>query len=143
MATYLATATIGEFDLTESTGPGGLPIINAIDRDLGPDADDGLVDTNRQLAFYSDTFGPYPFGSYGAIVDDDDIGYALETQTRPIYSGPPSTGLVAHEMAHMWFGDSVTLGRWQDIWLNEGFAVYASWLWSEHEGGPTPERALR
>jgi aminopeptidase N len=95
-------------------------------------------------------FGPYPFSTVGAIVDNqDDLFFALETQTRPVYSklfwqdgeGNPVNGdsVVVHELAHQWFGDKIALARWQDIWLNEGFATYAEWLWAEHEGQATPQ----
>jgi aminopeptidase N len=98
----------------------------------------------------SAAFGPYPFSTVGAIVDSqDDLFFALETQTRPVYSkyfwldaqGNPVNGdfVVVHELAHQWFGDDVALARWQDIWLNEGFATYAEWLWAEHEGDGTPQ----
>ena len=97
----------------------------------------------------SEAFGPYPFRTAGGIVDNhDDLFFALETQTRSVYSkyfwldqqGNPTNGdfVVAHEMAHQWFGDDLALARWQDIWLNEGFATYAEWLWSEYEGQGTP-----
>ncbi len=93
------------------------------------------------IAFLSESFGPYPFSAAGGIVDDaDGLGFALENQTRPVYSktffNSPESGdaVVVHELAHQWFGDSLALERWQHIWLNEGFATYAEWLWSEREG---------
>jgi aminopeptidase N len=87
------------------------------------------------IAFLEETFSLYPFNSSGAIVDDDSVGYALETQTRPVYSRVARESTVVHELAHQWFGNAVSPERWQDIWLNEGWATYAEWLWSEDSGG--------
>jgi aminopeptidase N len=137
MATYLATASVGNYDLRFYRGPRGLPIIDAVDKDLGPHADDGLAHQAEMIRFFERRFGRYPFVTYGAIVDDDSIGYALETQTRPIYSGAPDESTVAHELAHQWFGNAVSPHRWQDIWLNEGWATYLSWMWLAGNGGPT------
>jgi hypothetical protein len=109
-------------------------------RPLGEVAGDSLARQNEVLNFLSSRFGPYPFAVAGGIVDDEDrIGFALETQTRPIYSKyffyDPLNGdsVVVHELAHQWYGDSLTVARWQHIWLNEGFATYAEWLWAERE----------
>jgi aminopeptidase N len=137
MATYLATASVGNYELRFHRGPRGLPIIDAVDRDLPPEADDGIDQQVQMIRFFERRFGRYPFIAYGAIVDDDSIGYALETQTRPIYSGGAGEGTVAHELAHQWFGNAVSPHRWQDIWLNEGWATYLSWMWLAGNGGAT------
>jgi hypothetical protein len=98
------------------------------------------------IAFLADTFGAYPFSAAGGIVDAVDVGFALENQTRPVYSpgffgGPDGNDfVVVHEIAHQWYGDSVAVDTWQHIWLNEGFATYAEWLWSEAEGFETTEQ---
>ncbi|HYO42769.1 MAG TPA: M1 family metallopeptidase [Candidatus Limnocylindrales bacterium] len=101
------------------------------------------------IRFLGDTFGSYPFSTAGGIVDDfTGLGFALETQTRPVYSrdffGSPEGNdfVFVHELAHQWYGDSLAVARWQDIWLNEGFATYAEWLWSEHEGFDTAQQVF-
>ena len=140
MATYLATATVGDFDITTSTGPDGLPILNAVDRDIPPDVGEVLTYIPPMITYFSSLFGPYPFSSAGAIIDDNGrVGYALETQTRPLFSGHPTEGTLAHELSHQWFGDAVSPQQWDEIWLNEGFATAATVFWKEHTGGPTAE----
>ena len=107
---------------------------------LGPTVEASFSRQPEIIDFLSNTFGPYPFSAAGGIVDDfADLGFALENQTRPIYSKffftDPLLGdsVIVHELAHQWYGDSLALARWQHIWLNEGFATYAEWLWSERE----------
>lgn len=139
MATYLATVNIGQYKQVTQTGPDNLPIINY----FPPDFDDPNEAFTRQpeiIAFLSEKFGSYPFDVAGGIVANFELGIALETQTRPIYGIETSEGIVVHEIAHQWFGDSVSVASWDQIWLNEGFATYAELLWVEYLDG---EEALQ
>lgn len=142
MAAYLATATVGDFTLQQYTTAAGLPIIDAIDPTRLGTPVAALARTEQMLTFFTERFGPYPFVSYGAIVDDDSVGYALETQTRSFFSRTASEGTVAHELAHQWMGNHVSPGRWADIWLNEGWATYATWVWNEDRGIRTAQTAF-
>ena len=107
---------------------------------IGEIATGSLARQPEIIAFLEGSFGRYPFNAAGGIVDDLDVGFALENQTRPIYSPVffsdsfSGDSVIVHELAHQWYGDSLTLEAWQHIWLNEGFATYAEWMWAEHEG---------
>ena len=136
MATYLTTATNGDFDFSIQAGPDGLPIYNAIDSD-GFSATQKATAATRFatqpeiISFFSELYGPYPFSSAGAVIDRGGVGYALESQTKPMYDGVPGENTVVHEIAHQWYGNSVTLSIWRDIWLNEGFARFSEWIFRE------------
>ena len=133
MAPYLSTATLGRFELNQYTLPSGIPSYVAVDPTLPKG--NVLRKLPDMVEFYISIFGPYPFEAVGAIVDDaPDVGYALETQTKPVFYRMPDEDTLAHELSHMWYGDSVTLTTWPDIWLHEGFATWAEWIWSEHIG---------
>ncbi|NUR74430.1 MAG: M1 family metallopeptidase [Hamadaea sp.] len=143
MASYLSTFAVGDLRTVESTH-NGKPVRIAIAKTItGSQVEAAVAKTPEICDYFEQYFGAYPFEAYGAIVvDDPELGFSLETQTRPIY--PASMvdngdrgGVVAHELAHQWFGDSVSVKQWADIWLNEGFATYAQWMWQEHAGGPT------
>lgn len=143
MASYLATVAIGRYDIRRSTTPDGLPVYVAVDPSQTKASRKVLARIPEIMTWSEDTFGPYPFSSTGAIVDrPDDAAYALETQNRPFFPGAPDTELLVHELAHQWYGDSVTPRTWRDMWLNEGFATYAEWLWQEEHGGRTAQQVF-
>ncbi|TJZ46115.1 M1 family metallopeptidase [Streptomyces piniterrae] len=144
MATYLATATVGKFDVRTGTTPGGTPIYVATDPTLPTGKVDVYGITAAATDYWSKVFGPYPFEETGAIVDDmPQAGFSLEVQSKPVYSAVRNETTIVHELAHQWFGDSVSVKQWQHIWLNEGFASYAQWLWDEHKGTKSAHDAFR
>ena len=132
MATYLSTATLGKFDLTISK-VGNIPSYVAVDPQLAKGQ--VLSKLPEAVQLYSSIYGPYPFNAVGAIVDSaKNVGYSLETQTKPNFPGTPDELTLVHELSHMWFGDSLTLTKWPDIWLHEGFATWSEWIWNERQG---------
>ncbi|MGD6979644.1 MULTISPECIES: M1 family metallopeptidase [Citricoccus] len=94
----------------------------------------------EMMACFSQHFGPYPFARYTAVVTDDPLEIPLEAASLSIFGSNHLTGswaaerLVAHELAHQWFGNALTLRQWKDIWLHEGFACYSEWLWGAESG---------
>ena len=152
MASYLTTATNGPFETRFGRLPNGLPEYNAVDPDtrvLRTDppnpalAWDRLKPQPEIVDFFSGLYGRYPFESVGAIIDwAPDVGYALESQTRPNYHRIPGASTVVHEIAHQWFGNAVTLAVWPDIWLNEGFATWSEWIYDERHGGATAQETF-
>ena len=140
MASYLAEVAIGDYQVTDTPGPAGITIRNAFDSTIASDVAPAFASTPDMISFFESLFGPFPFDIYGALVVSERTGEALETQTLSIFgddvvSGDDASVVVPHELAHQWFGDSVSLESWKDIWLNEGFATYGEWLWTEHAGG--------
>jgi aminopeptidase N len=150
MSSYLATATNGTF-LTESYDADGVFMFDAVDpttrvEEADPPnpglAFERLGPQPEIIAFFSDLYGEYPFSAGGGIIDwAPDVGYALESQTRPNYDTIPSASTVVHEIAHQWFGNAVTPSVWPDIWLNEGFATFSEWIYDENHGGPPAQEA--
>jgi aminopeptidase N len=148
-ATYLAFITIGQYDITQDVTADGTPVINAYSQLLPEDFDAAARSSVERTAEITDwettVFGPWPFTARGGVVTPPGtLGFALETQTRPNYSANffragSNPYVVVHENAHQYFGDAVSVAQWKEIWLNEGFASYAEWLWSEKTGEGTAD----
>ncbi|GDY30796.1 M1 family metallopeptidase [Gandjariella thermophila] len=130
IATYLTTVAIDHWTLERSRLADGTPVVDA----YAPGAEDKRELETRLpeiLDFLSSKFGPYPQDAAGGIFLADQIGFSLETQTRPTYAHWANLATIVHENTHQWFGDSVSVDGWRDTCLNECFASYAQWLWAE------------
>lgn len=148
MAPYLMTLAVGRFELTDSTVPGGAVRIDAVPPDTDGAVRAELARFPEMVTFLQDRLGDYPFEAAGNVVVPGMPPTALETQTRSVLSlaalqEPDPDQLLLHELAHQWFGDSVTPETWADVWLNEGPAVYLQWTWAAANGGPSLEQSAR
>ncbi|MDQ0726414.1 M1 family metallopeptidase [Microbacterium sp. W4I20] len=141
-ATYLMTVQIGQY-ADEHVALGETPGRLYYPRALAARVQADFAPLGEMMRVFVDAFGPYPQESYKVVITPDDLEIPLEAQGMAIFGANHVDGargeerLIAHELAHQWFGNSVGVARWQDIWLNEGFACYAEWVWSEASGGPT------
>ena len=150
VAPYLATVQIGGYterpvgtDVTSLAS--GVPQRLVLPEDLVRHATSDFSEQPMMMAAFEQMFGPYPFADYTVVITDDELEMPLEAHGMAVFGRNHIDGhglserLIAHELAHQWFGNSVTVSTWRDIWLHEGFACYAEWLWSERKGGPSAD----
>jgi len=140
MASYLVQVVIGDYELVDAGTVGDVVIRHVLHRSLADEARNAVERTAEMIDLLDDVYGPYPFEAYGVVAVDESLAYAMETQTLTIIgsvttaAGRGADQILLHELAHQWVGDTVSPATWQDIWLNEGFATYAEWLWLERTG---------
>ena len=135
MATYLTVVAVGVYERIDDAASGGIPLRHYVFPELRPEFETATAVTGEALAWMSDLFGPYPFEAYGYVTADVP-GASLETQTMVLLSSNMvGQSTVIHELAHMWFGNWVSLDSWSEMWRNEGFATYVTLMW-QHRDDP-------
>jgi aminopeptidase N len=142
MATELTQLAVGSYDLLWPGRHRGVPIRNVIAPSLRSLGDPAVALTPHHLDWMTDWVGRYPFDIYGSLIVDADLGFALETQTISLYDKFWFTQYgqgvwdptMVHELAHEWFGNSVSPEQWSDLWLNEGHASWYEFVYAEENG---------
>jgi aminopeptidase N len=148
MATYQATVQVGRY-VARPFADSTVPMDIVLPQSRVSELQRGFGRQPEMMRVYVALFGPYPFPAYRVVVTDDELEIPLEAQGLSIFGSNflddawDAERLVAHELAHQWFGNCVTLREWKDIWLHEGFACYAEWLWSERSGRESADEHAR
>lgn len=129
MATYLALVAVGVYERLDDVSPGGIPLRHYIFPEARAEFEPVAATTAVAIDWMSDLFGPYPFEAFGLVMVDG-LSLAMETQTMVLVS-PELLGkkTAVHELAHMWFGNWVSLDSWSEMWRKEGLATYIELLW--------------
>ncbi|GGX71030.1 M1 family metallopeptidase [Streptomyces fructofermentans] len=153
MATELAQVSIGRSTVLHRAGPDGLPVRDVVPTKDREKLEPWLRRTPAQIEWMQEKVGDYPFETYGVLIAAARTGFELETQTlslfereiftRPEYPKWYVESIMVHELAHQWFGDSVSPRTWSDLWLNEGHATWYEALYSEEKAGRPMETRMR
>ncbi|WP_406725163.1 M1 family metallopeptidase [Streptomyces sp. GD-15H] len=153
MATELAQVSIGRSTVLHRTGPQGMPLRDVVPTKHREKLEPWLAKTPDQIAWMEAKVGRYPFETYGLLMADASIGFALETQTLALFeedffteSGHPAwyvESIMVHELAHQWFGNSVSPHTWSDVWLNEGHATWYEMLYAQEKAGPSLDARMK
>ncbi len=146
LPSYLVTIVAGEFAVEEAHA-GKVPLSYWVPKDRTGDITRTFGRTPKMVSYFGELLGtPYPWNKYAQIVVSDFIFGGMENTTATtMYEhimldaraeiDITSDDLIAHELAHHWFGDYVTCRDWSEGWLNEGFATYMEHAWREHHEG--------
>lgn len=151
MDTYQSLLSIGRYEIKQGTAD-GRPYVYAVSDRLSARqrarAFANLARTPEIIADEESIYGPYPYGEIGGLVPGHELWYdGLESATRPVYAARDMTsgnasGLLTHELAHMWFGDHVNLKQWNDVFISEAYASFTAWWRTEKTGGRSADDQL-
>jgi aminopeptidase N len=142
-ASYLTTVAFGDFEMTEDRSASGVPISYWVNRAADPSILSDLRVAPEAMDWLEELLGPYPFDTFGIVVVDSDSG--METQTLVTLGDTDyttSAPVVLHELAHHWYGDTVTPDDWRDMWMNEGMAMYLQGMWEADHGAGTVDEVM-
>lgn len=151
MTTWLATVHVNdEFRISQAQTADGTPVrVFATPTTPAKEVRNHLA-ARHMIPYFEGLIGRYPFASYGAVVvDDPALYYALETQSLTTFPHGTAGGIVvdeafvAHELAHQWFGDSVSVAKWKDLWIAEGAATYFEILWPNRKNPAAFKAAMQ
>jgi len=140
VATYVMGFAAGPY-IEFAQQAGALPVQNFVTSGQLNNAQTDFANVPAMIAFFSDIFGPYPFQKYGHMVVPMTTYAAMEHQTMTTFGAAYLTGnqqyesIVAHELAHQWYGNYVTPITMREVWLKESFATYSEFLWEAHHEG--------
>jgi aminopeptidase N len=142
MASELVQLAVGRFSVVDRGRVRGVAVRDVVPTRLLAQYRTRLGVEKAQLRWMTDRVGRYPFGTYGSLVVDTRLNFALETQTLSLYDTPWFTDyprgvwepVMLHELSHQWFGDSVAPRSWSDVWQNEGHATWYEWTYAAERG---------
>lgn len=140
IATYLIAFVIGPYEIINDQFR-KIPIEYYAYPELVEDTRERFARTPDMLNCFTELFGEYPFEKYSLVIVPVSSLYGMEHQTMTIINDKAITHtsnfdtVLAHELSHHWWGDSVTIEDYREIWLNEGFATYCQFLWGEYYFG--------
>jgi aminopeptidase N len=134
IATYLVAFAVTNYDVTNDGAQSGsrlIPLALYSYPENTPVFMSALTTTKIAMPVFSNHYGEYPFSNERYAQTQFSWGGGMEHQTNTFLSSA-GTQLVSHELGHQWFGDKVTTGSWADLWLNEGFATYSEFIYTEN-----------
>ncbi|MHA4742347.1 M1 family metallopeptidase [Dyadobacter sp. MSC1_007] len=146
-APYLVMLAVGDFAVAKDMMPNGLELSYYVEPKYGADAHAIFGRTPEMIGFFTNIFGvEFPWEKYAQVAVRDFVAGAMENTTATVHEEAVqndtrslvdgnSDAVIAHELAHQWFGDYVTCEEWGQLPLNESFANYSEYLWSEYNDG--------